>query len=119
MASTRKKHLKWLLPLWLAAALLLSAGLYARAQQPGDSTGPVQAQPAAGAQDRPANPASPQAQAPAVNPGDPSAPIASPEAAKQAQTPQSGIVADSAPAARNAGEMARQARADAHGTPIQ
>ena len=119
MASTRKKHLKWLLPLWLAAALLVSAGLYARAQQPGDSTGPVQAQPAAAAQDRPANPASPQAQAPAANPGDPTAPIASPEAAQRAQTPQSGIVADSAPAARNAGEVARQARADANGTPIQ
>jgi len=34
MASPRKKKLKWLLPLWLAAALLLGAGLYASAPDP-------------------------------------------------------------------------------------
>lgn len=110
---TRKKHLRWLLPLWMAAALLLGAGLYASAQQP-ETTAP---QPAAG-QPRPANPAEP---APAgtrpADPGDASAPIASPEAAARAQTPQSGIVADSQPA--NAGEVARQARQETRGTPLQ
>lgn len=110
---TRKKHLKWLLPLWMAAALLLGAGLFASAQQP-ETTAP---QPAPG-QERPANPAAPApAGAQAADPGDASAPIASPEAAARAQTPQSGIVADSQPA--NAGEVARQARQETRGTPVQ
>ncbi|HEX6373311.1 MAG TPA: nucleoside transporter C-terminal domain-containing protein [Longimicrobium sp.] len=115
MASPPKKKnlLRWMLPLWLAAALLLGAGLYANAQQP-ETTAP---QPAAGAP-QVANPAEP---APAgtqpADPGDASAPIASPEAAARAQTPQSGIVADSQPA--SAGEVARQARQETRGTPIQ
>ena len=114
MASTTpKKRLRWLLPLWMAAALLLGAGLFAHAQQP-ETTAP---QPAAG-QDRPANPAEPApAGAQPADPGDASAPIASPDAAARAQTPQSGIVADSQPA--NAGQIARQARQEARGTPIQ
>jgi CNT family concentrative nucleoside transporter len=110
---TRKKHLKWLLPLWMAAALLLGAGLYASAQQP-ETTAP---QPAAG-QPQPANPAEPAGPgAQTADPTDASAPIASPEAAARAQTPQSGIVADSQPA--NAGEVARQARQETRGTPLQ
>ena len=110
---TKKNHLKWLLPLWMAAALMLGAGLYASAQQP-ETTAP---QPAAG-QPQPANPAEPApAGAQAADPGDAAAPIASPEAAARAQTPQSGIVADSQPA--NAGEVARQARQATRGTPLQ
>jgi CNT family concentrative nucleoside transporter len=114
MASPHtKKRLKWLLPLWMAAALLLGAGLYAHAQQP-ETTAP---QPAAG-QPRPANPAEPApAGTSAADPGDASAPIASPEAAARAQTPQSGIAADSQPA--SAGEVARQARQETRGTPLQ
>ena len=115
MPSLRtKKTLAWLLPLWLAAVLLLGAGLYAHAQQP-ETTAP---QPTPG-QQRPANPAEPAAPGTsAAQPGDASAPIASPEAAAQAQqAPQSGIAADSQPA--NAGEVARQARQETHGTPVQ
>jgi CNT family concentrative nucleoside transporter len=110
---TSKKHLKWLLPLWMAAALLLGVGLYASAQQP-ETTAP---QPAAG-QPQPANPAEPAGPgAQPADPGDATAPIASPEAAARAQTPESGIVADSQPA--NAGEVARQARQETRGTPLQ
>ena len=113
MASPKKKLLPWLLPLWLGTALLLGAGLYAHAQQP-ETTAP---QPAAG-QPRPANPAEPAPAGTAAQPGDATAPIASPEAAAQAQqAPQSGIAADSQPA--NAGEVARQARQETRGTPIQ
>ncbi|HEX6040302.1 MAG TPA: nucleoside transporter C-terminal domain-containing protein [Longimicrobium sp.] len=108
------RSLKWLLPLWLAAALLLGAGLYAHAQQP-ETTAP---QPAAG-QPRPANPAepAPQGAQATAQPGDVTAPIASPEALEKAQTPQSGIAADSQPA--NAGQAARQARQQTNGTPVQ
>jgi concentrative nucleoside transporter, CNT family len=109
-----KKRLRWMLPLWMAAVLLLGAGLYAHAQQPATTTAP---QPAPGAE-RAANPAEPApAGAQQADPGDASAPIASPEAAARAQTPQSGIVADSQPA--NAGEVARRARQETHGTPLQ
>lgn len=113
---TMKKRLKWLLPLWMAAVLLLGAGLYAHAQQP-ETTAP---QPAAG-QPQPANPAEPApagTQAAQPRDGDAAAPIASPEAAARAQqNPQSGIAADSQPA--NAGAVARQARQQTHGTPVQ
>src|SRR5688500_893855 len=114
MASLNlKKRMRWLLPLWIGAALLLGAGIYANAQQP-ETTAP---QPAPG-QERPANPAEPApAGAQPADPTDASAPIASPEAAARAQTPQSGIVADSQPA--NAGEVARQARQETRGTPVQ
>ncbi len=109
-----KKRLAWLLPLWLAAVLLLGAGLYANAQQP-ETTAP---QPAA-SQPQPANPAEPApAGSSAAQPGDATAPIASPEAAAQAQqAPQSGIAADSQPA--NAGQIAQQARQETRGTPLQ
>jgi CNT family concentrative nucleoside transporter len=116
MASPHKtkSRLKWLLPLWLTAALLLGAGFYANAQQP-ETTAP---QPAAG-QPQPANPAEPApAGTSAAQPGDATAPIASPEAARQAQqNPQSGIAADSQPA--NAGQVAQQARQQTRGTPLQ
>ncbi|HEX5870833.1 MAG TPA: nucleoside transporter C-terminal domain-containing protein [Longimicrobium sp.] len=109
----KKNRLRWMLPLWLAAALLLGAGIYANAQQP-ETTAP---QPAAG-QPQPANPAEPAPPGTsAAQPGDASAPIASPEAAARAQTPQSGIAADSQPA--NAGQIAQQARQETRGTPIQ
>lgn len=102
------------MPLWLAAALLLGAGLYAHAQQP-ETTAP---QPAAG-QPRPANPAEPlPAGTSTARPGDAVAPLPSPQAAEQAQqNPQSGILADSQPA--NAGEIAQQARQQTRGTPAQ
>lgn len=115
MAPPKKKNrLRWMLPLWLAAALLLGAGLYASAQEPA-TTAP---QPAAGAPQaaNPAEPAPPGTSA--AQPGDAAAPIASPEAAARAQqNPQSGIAADSQPA--NAGEVARQARQETHGTLTQ
>lgn len=107
-----QNRLKWLLPLWLAAVLLLGAGIYASAQQP-ETTAP---QPAAG-QPQPANPAEPAPQGAQPQPGDAAAPLPSSEAAAQAQTPQSGIVADSQPA--NAGQVAQQARQQTHGTPVQ
>jgi CNT family concentrative nucleoside transporter len=108
-----RKKFAWLLPLWLMAALLLGAGVFASAQQP-ETTAP---QPPPG-QERPANPAEPApAGTSAAQPGDATAPIASPEAAARAQTPQSGIAADSQPA--NAGEVARQARQQTRGTPVQ
>src|SRR5688500_18105976 len=114
MAPSRTKNrLRWMLPLWLSAALLLGAGLYADAQQP-ETTAP---EPAAG-QPQPANPAEPAPPGTqAAQPGDASAPIASPEAAARAQTPQSGIVADSQPA--SAGQIAQQARQETRGSPIQ
>jgi CNT family concentrative nucleoside transporter len=111
---TNRKYLRWLLPLWLCAALLLGAGLYANAQQP-ETTAP---QPAAGAPQaaNPAEPAPPGTSA--AQPGDAAAPIASPEAAQRAtQNPQSGIAADSQPA--SAGDVARQARQETRGTPLQ
>ncbi len=105
MPPSKKKALKWLLPLWITAALLLCAGLFAHAQQP-ETTAP---QPAPG-QARPANPAEP---APAgARPRGPGGRRRPHRLARGggagAQTPQSGIAADSQPA--SAGEVARQAR---------
>lgn len=90
----------------MAAALLLSAGIYARAQEtPADS-----AVRAATGEARPATTtAAPAATAP-------TSPSPSPEAAQRAQTQASGITADSAPARLTAGEVAARARAEAAGT---
>ena len=110
-APTRTRRLKWLLPLWLAAALLLTAGWYASAQ---DTTR-----------------ATPPAVQPAAQPGTP-APQPPPrdgttEIVREAQTPESGIAQDpatpanrgneptAAPAAPTAQDRARQARTDAAG----
>jgi CNT family concentrative nucleoside transporter len=73
----RNKSLKWLLPLWLAAALLLTAGWYASAQ---DTTAAAPAT------------AAPPAAAPAAPAGDPANPVN--EAARQGQDPTSGVVAE-------------------------
>jgi concentrative nucleoside transporter, CNT family len=109
MAShPRKRTLKWLLPLWIAAALLLTAGWYASAQ---DTTA-----------------AAPPQAVDTAAPGSPNAaPLPSSEPAQRAQTPESGLVADSqsvaaqAPAAAQptVGEMARQSSEEASGTPVQ
>jgi CNT family concentrative nucleoside transporter len=112
---TNKKHLKWLLPLWMAAALLLGAGVWAHAQQaaPGDS---VAAAPAP-AQTAPAQAA--PAQGGAAQP-DPSQIQTSPEVIRQAQEANSGIVADSQVGPpTTAGQVAEQARQDARGSPLQ
>lgn len=112
-SNNRKRALRWLVPLWITAALLLSAGWYASAQT--DTA----------AAPRPADTAAVQAGAPVTGaaqaPGTaPTAPVPSPEPAARAQTPESGIVADSqARTPATAGDAARQARADARGTPVQ
>ncbi|HEX8362661.1 MAG TPA: NupC/NupG family nucleoside CNT transporter [Longimicrobium sp.] len=111
-ALNRTKHLKWLLPLWLAAALLLGAGWYASAQ---DTTGA----------------AAPPAAQPATQPA-PTAGNGTSESVREAQTPESGIARDpqtpaergnepaAAPAAPTAQDRAQQARTDAAGgSPIQ
>ncbi len=97
---TRIRRLKWLLPLWLAAALLLTAGWYAAAQ---DTV-----------------PAAPPAAQPTAGNG-------TSESVREAQTPESGIARDpatptqrgnepaAAPAGPTAQERARQARTDAAG----
>ncbi|HEU4455687.1 MAG TPA: NupC/NupG family nucleoside CNT transporter [Longimicrobium sp.] len=108
MAShPRKRTLKWLLPLWITAALLLSAGWYASAQDTVAAAPPQAVDTAA--------PGAPNA-----------APIASPEAARRAQTPESGLVADSqavgapAPAAaQTTGADMEQQRQDASGTLLE
>lgn len=95
----RTKRLKWLLPLWLAAALLLGAGWYASAQ---DTTR-----------------AAPPAAAPATPAGDPANPVN--EAARQGENPTSGVVAEGTqpgPAVAgdvSAAQRARLAREEAQG----
>jgi CNT family concentrative nucleoside transporter len=81
------KGLRWLLPLWLAAALLLTAGWYAAAQ------------------DTARAPA--QAAQPAADPGNPVN-----EIAREAQTPESGVVAPNAqPGPATAGDVSVAQRA--------
>jgi CNT family concentrative nucleoside transporter len=114
---TRIRRLKWLLPLWLTAALLLTAGWYASAQDTTPAAPPA-AQPAA---QRAVQPGTPAAQ--------PRAGEGTSEIVREAQTPESGIAQDPATpaqrgnepaAAPTAGDRARQARTDAAGgTPIQ
>ncbi len=99
MSASRKKSLKWLVPLWLAAALLLSAGWYASAQT--DTAAAA----------RPAD----TTVAPPNSLG---------EAVREGQTPQSGIAdspsttagrgGETAPAP-TAGELAGEARRQAAG----
>lgn len=110
---TNKKSLKWLLPLWMATALLLGAGVWAHAQQT-DSTAaaPTQAAPAAAA------PA--QTPAAAAAQPDPSQIQTSPEVIQQAEKANSGIVADSQQGPpTTAGDVAARARRDTRGTPVQ
>lgn len=100
MTAAKRRRLKWLLPLWITAALLLTAGWYAEAQDsvPGTPAGqPVDTSVSAGG-------------------------IAD-EIAPEATQPTSGIAADSqtpvtrgAAPAQSAGERAAAARAAAEGT---
>jgi CNT family concentrative nucleoside transporter len=109
MAShPRKRTLKWLLPLWIAAALLLSAGWYASAQ---DTTAAAPPQADTGA----APAAAPPAAAPAGAPADPAA-----EAAAQPGSPESGVVEPTEAGLQpvpdmTAAQAARLAREDAQG----
>jgi CNT family concentrative nucleoside transporter len=110
MPPRKRTRLKWLLPLWLTAALLLTAGWYVQAQ---DTARAVPAtQPAAPA----AQPAATAATAPA---GDPASPVN--EVAREGQEPTSGVVAEGAqpgPAVANpvsAAQRARVAREEAEG----
>lgn len=107
---TRIERLKWLLPLWLAAALLLTAGWYASAQ---DTTRAPATQPPA------VQPAAQPAAQPTAGDG-------TSEIVREAQTPESGIAQDpatpanqgnepAATAAPTAQDRARQARTDAAG----
>jgi CNT family concentrative nucleoside transporter len=95
-ALKKKRSLKWLMPLWLTAALLLSAGWYASAQDTAAAP-----QPAA---------------APA---GDPASPVN--EVVREARDPTSGVQAENAqpgPAVASqvsAAQRARVAREEAQG----
>jgi CNT family concentrative nucleoside transporter len=95
-ALKKKRSLKWLMPLWLTAALLLGAGWYASAQDTAAAP-----QPAA---------------APA---GDPASPVN--EVVREAQEPTSGVQAENAqpgPAVASqvsAAQRARVAREEAQG----
>ena len=106
-ANPKRKRLKWLLPLWITAALLLTAGWHARAQ---DTTAAAPAQPAdtgAAAQAAPAG-------------ADPANPVN--EVAREAQTPESGVTgAQPGPAAAtdvSAEQRARLAAEEARGGTI-
>src|SRR5687767_8205650 len=101
--ASRKRTLKWLLPLWVVAALLFTAGWYAHAQQP--DTAPAVADP------------------PAAQPNAPAATGQPPEGDLPASvdTPRSGIAdrpgSPVIPGGEDitAGERAAQARAQAEG----
>ena len=98
-ALPSRKRLKWLLPLWMTAALLLGAGWYAQAQDTVPAASPRGADSAAAA------------------PGDPASPLN--EVAAEAQTPESGVTGGPpGPAAAgdvSAAQRARLAREEAAG----
>lgn len=112
MSPLRKtRSLKWLLPLWVAAALLLGAGLYAHAQQP-ETTAPLPADTGAAAQ--PAGTTQPQAAQPGgtgTPPADAAVPQTQPTAESGVAEAQPGpVTAESA-----AAQAARLATEEAQG----